>query len=188
MSHCTMYALRLCSGLFLNLKTEGRAGLFKSMGISQPHSGTLVLSIFEAFVVESLNQCSWKYTENDWFYFISFFFSAAKEWHTSVVRPYCLLGKEYLSSSDRCWHYHPYVLPGTGSRPMHRHGLKGASTRQQRQTAVHWFWMGKMATLILAGAEDDVIIMVLIHTASQKIDSSWAPLARGIKRKGNWQA
>lgn len=42
------------------------------------------------------------------------------------------------------------------------------STRQQRQTVVHWFWMGKMATLILATAEDDVVIIAPIHTASQK--------------------
>lgn len=97
-----------------------------------------------------------------------FFFSAAKEWHMSVVCPCCLLGKEYLSSSDRCWHYHPDVLPGTGTWPVHRHGLTGASTRQRRQTAVHWFWMGKMATLILARADDDVVIMVPVHTASQK--------------------
>lgn len=39
--------------------------------------------------------------------------------------------------------------------------------------------MGKMATLILAGAEDDVIIMVLIHTASQK---NWFLLSTPCQR------
>lgn len=180
-----MYSLRLCSGLFLNLKTEGRARLLKSMGISQPRTGfEHIWSVCDG----KLEPVQLKVHREWLILFHIIFFSAAKEWHTSVVCPRCLLGKEYLSSSDRCWHYRPYVLPGTGTRPMHRHGLTGASTRQQRQTAAHWFWMGKMATLILAGAEDDVIIMVLIHTTSQKIDSSWAPLARGIKRKGNWQA
>lgn len=160
MQHCSVWALRPCSGLFL--KTEGRARLLKSMGISQPRAG------FE----RTWSVCGGKLepvqlkVHREWLIlFHIIFFSAAKEWHASVVCPCCLLGKEYLSSSDRCWHYHPYVLPSTGTQPMHKHGLTGARTRQ---TAAHWFWMGKMATLILAGAGDDVIIMVLIHTASQK--------------------
>lgn len=52
------------------------------------------------------------------------------------------------------------------------------------KTVAHWFRVAKMATLILAGADDDVVITVPIHTASQKIDYSWATLARGKKRKG----
>lgn len=172
---------------FLNLKAGGRVRLFKFMGISQPCTG------------------SWAYFKDLWWKawtsavestqrmtdFISYLvsFSAAKERHTSVVCPCCLLGKEYLSSSDRCWHYHPCVLRGTGTRPVHKHGLTGARARRQRQTAAHRFWMSKMATLILAGAEDDVVIMVLIHTASQK---NWFLLSthcqRHTKRKENWQA
>lgn len=38
--------------------------------------------------------------------------------------------------------------------------------------------------LILAGAEDDVIIIAPIYTASKKMDSSSAPIARGTKSKG----
>lgn len=49
------------------------------------HQLASVLNIFEAFVEGSLNQRSWKYTENDWFNFISacfffFFLSAGMEW------------------------------------------------------------------------------------------------------------
>lgn len=136
------------------------------MGISQPHTGfehiwSVCVGKLEPVQLKVHRECLI-------LFHISFFPSAAKEWHMSVVCPCCLLGKEYLSSSDRCWHYHPDVLPGTGTWPVHRHGLTGASTRQRRQTAVHWFWMGKMATLILAGADDDVVIMVPVHTASQK--------------------
>lgn len=42
------------------------------------------------------------------------------------------------------------------------------SDHRTAETVVHRFRLGKMAMLILAGAEDDVIIMVLTHTASQK--------------------
>ena len=117
-----------------------RARLLKSMGISQPHTG------FEhiwSVCGGKLEPVQLKVHREWLILFHIIFFSAAKEWHASVVCPCCLLGKEYLSSSDRCWHYHPYVLPGTGTGPMHRHGLTGASTRRQRQTAAHWFWMGK---------------------------------------------
>lgn len=116
------------------------------------------------------------------------FFSAAKEWLVSVVCPCCLLGKEYLSSSDRCWHYHPSVLPGSRTQPMCGHGLRGASTTQQRQTAVHRFWMGKIAMVILAKVEDDIIFMVLIYTIPQKNWFCLSSPCQRHKKEGNWQA
>lgn len=112
--------------------------------------------------------------------FISYHFFpfAAKEWHRSIVCPCCLLGKEYLSFSDRCWHYHLDVLPTTGSWPVHSNGLTGGY-RRTTETVVHRFRLGKMAMLILAGAEDDVIIMVLTHRAPQK---NWFLLSTPCQR------
>lgn len=55
------------------------------------------------------------------------------------MTPVCsvsLLGKEQLSPSDRCWHYHPSILPSSGTQPMHWPGLIGARpAAQQRQRA-----------------------------------------------------
>lgn len=103
------------------------------------------------------------------YHFFFFFFSAAKEWHTSVVCPCCLLGKEYLSSSDRCWHYNPCVLPGAGTLPpVCRHSLYWGYKTAETDSGALIPNGQRVATLILAGAGDDVIMMVLIHTASQK--------------------
>lgn len=186
MSRCTICALRLRNGLFLNLKTEGRAGLFKSMGISQPRTG------FEhiwSVCGGKLEPVQLKVHREWLILFHIIFFSAAKEWHTSVVCPCCLLGKEYLSSSDRCWHYNPCVLPGAGTRPVHRHEdlqeLARDGRDRQRRIDSEWarwprlFWLEPKMTLLLWSSSIRLL---------KKIDSSWAPLASGIKRKGNWQA
>lgn len=151
MQHHTEWALRLCRGLFFNLKTEGRAWLFKSMGISQPHTGFEHIWSVCGGMLEPVQL---KVHREFLILYHIIFFSAAKEWHTSVVCPCCLLGKEYLSSSDRCWHYHPYALPGTGTWPMHRRGLTRASTRQQRIDSewARWpclFWLELKMTLLL---------------------------------------
>lgn len=53
------------------------------------------------------------------------------------------------------------------------------SDHRTAETVVHRFRLGKMAVLILAGAEDDVIIMVLTHTASQK---NWFLLSTPCQR------
>lgn len=51
------------------------------------------------------------------FYFLSFLPSSARERLASVVRPCCCwLGKERLSCSDSCWHYHPGALLGRGAQ------------------------------------------------------------------------
>lgn len=146
------------------------------MGISQPCTG------FEHTSAVQSTQRMTDFTSHH------FFFSAAKEWLVSVVCPCCLLGKEYLSSSDRCRHYHPSVLPGSRTQPMCGHGLREASTTQQRQTAAHWFWMGKKAMVILAEVEDDIIFMVLIYTMPQKNWFCLSSPCQRHKKEGNWQA
>lgn len=184
-SSATASALRLCSGLFLNLKAEGRARLLKSMGISQPHTG------FEhiwSVCGGKLEPVQLKVHREWLILFHITFFSAAKEWHASVVCPCCLLGKEYLSSSDRCWHYHPYVLPALELGPCTYTDLREvAQDSRDRQWRIdsEWakwprlFWLQLKMTLLLWSSSIQLL---------KKIDSSWAPLARGIKRKGNWQA
>lgn len=182
MKHCTVFLPQPKHRMH-------KVRLFKSMGFSHSCIG------FGAYFLKDL----WGKLEplqlkvhREWlilFHIRVFFFSTAKEPHTSVVCPCCLLGKEYLSPSDRCWHYHPHVLPGTGTRPAHKHGLRRASWRRQRQTAAHRFRISKIATLILDGAEDDVIIMVLIpYSFRKKWISAEHALPEAKKRKGNWQA
>ena len=177
---CTWHCEPLCRGSFVNWKSAGRARLLKSMGISQPHTG---LEHIWSVCGGKLEPAQLK-VHREWlilFHIIFFFFfpSAAKEWHASVVCPCCLLGKEYLSSSDRCWHYNPCVLSGAGTRPpLQTQPYRSYKTAETDSGALIPNGQ-RVATLILAGAGDDVIIMVLIHTASQK---NWFLLSAPCQR------
>lgn len=165
----------------LNWESAGRAGLLKSMGISQPHTGfEHIWSVCGGKAWTSAVESTQRMTDFISYHFLFFFFSAAKEWHASVVCPCCLLGKEYLSSSDRCWHYNPCVLSGAGTLPpVCRHSLYWGYKTAETDSGALIPNGQRVATLILAGAGDDVIMMVLIHTASQK---NWFLLSAPCQR------
>lgn len=156
-----------------------------SIGVSwEFHNLTLVLSAPTQFKVH-----------REWlifffFCFISVFFpSAAKEWLASVVCPCCSLGKEYLSSSDRCRHYRPGVLPGSGTQPrvvdMDLEELACRCRGGQRCIDSEWAEMD--AGVFGCSWRWHYFYGPRPSSASKKkikkIDSSSAPVARGIKTK-----
>lgn len=113
-----------------------------------------------------------------------FFSSAAKEWHMSVVRPCCLLGKKCLSSSDRCWHYRPCVLPGRWNLARAQTtDLQELAQDKRRQTAARW--IGGKAVLNLVGA---LMTLVILRSSSlqlhKKLIPPERPFARSIKKEG----
>ena len=76
----------------------------------------------------------------------------------SVVSPCCLLGKEYLSSSDRCWHYHPISYPALELGLCTDTDLQERaqdSRDRQRRIDCEWarwsclFWLELTITLLL---------------------------------------
>lgn len=144
-------------------------------------------SVLEAVAVGSLNQWGWKYTENDLFYFISFFFFLCCQGMAHVFSLSLLLACKGISKP--LWQ----MLPLSSLSLAWLQILACAQTwtyrsriRQPREWHTdsecpprsYFFQLEQRMTLFLCSSP-------IQHL--KKIDSSWTPLGRSIQRKGNWQ-